>query len=241
MTTPKSPWLFRRPDENSRARLFCFPYSGCGASMYREWPREFDGIEVCLIQPPGRENRFREPHYGTYPQLAKDLITDLAPHLDRPFGLFGHCGGALAAYEVSRQLIAADLPTPRRLFVSSQVAPHDGPYGRFLELTRDGLRTELVNLITAQGGTPNPALVEVGLDLLCEDIEGNKQYHVPRQPLACGVTTIGWDGDNEIPLNLMGGWQDIAQQSRSVLLAGGHYAFLKAPQPLLHEFATDLE
>ena len=106
-----------------------------------------------LVQPPGRQNRIREPHYETYEQLATALIEFLSPYLDRPFAFFGHCSGALPGVEVTRQLAAAGLPLPRRLFVSAQVAPHDGPYGRLLELDREGLRDELAHIIvTARCG-----------------------------------------------------------------------------------------
>ena len=34
-------------------------------------------MEICLIQLPGRENRVREPHYGTYEELAVQLAESL--------------------------------------------------------------------------------------------------------------------------------------------------------------------
>jgi hypothetical protein len=58
--TGTSRWFLREPSAESGARLFCLPYSGCGASMYRRWPRFLGDIEVCPVQFPGRENRFRE-------------------------------------------------------------------------------------------------------------------------------------------------------------------------------------
>lgn len=136
----KTRWLLRQPDPEAGTRLFCFPYSGCGATMYERWPRRLGDVEICLVQPPGRQNRIREPHYQTYEQFAAELIESLSPHLDRPFAFFGHCSGALPGAEITRQLAAAGLPLPRRLFVSAQVAPHDGPYGRLLGLERDELR-----------------------------------------------------------------------------------------------------
>src|SRR6185503_20040560 len=212
-------WLLRRPSSDAAARLFCFPYSGSGASMYRSWPRRIGSIEVCPIQPPARENRIREPHYGTYEALAAALVDYLPPYLDRPFGFFGDCGGALPGVELTRQLEAAGLPTPRRLFISSQVAPHDGPYGRFLGLSRDELADELRKLIVALGGSPAPALVAMGLDLLSQDLEANRRYRSdgPRR-LPCGITVIGWTEDREIPMPLMQGWRELSEECRFALL-----------------------
>lgn len=245
MTTPqprpKKPprWLLRRPDPDAPARLFLFPYSGCGASMYQAWPRRIGAIDVCLIQPPARQNRIAEPHYGTYETMARDLVAYLRPYLDRPFAFFGHCGGALPGVEVTRHLAAAGLPLPTRVFVSGQVAPHDGPYGRLLELDRDGLRAELGHIITRLGGQPSGPLVEMGLQVLVNDLEANKRYSPGRITLPAGVTALGWSEDTEIPSGLMGGWRDTSADSRFVELDGDHFAFLSAPPALLAEIRRD--
>ncbi|WP_305787973.1 thioesterase II family protein [Symbioplanes lichenis] len=237
----KPNWLLRQPDPQAPARLFCFPYSGAGATMYERWPRRVGDAELCLIQPPGRQNRIREPHYGSYERLAAQLIDVMVPYLDRPFAFFGHCSGALPGVEVTRQLAAAGLPVPRRLFVSAQVAPHDGPYGKLLGQDRAGLRETLAELITNLGGTPTDALLDFGLDLLVQDVEANKRYVVPAPlDLPCGITAVGWSEDDQIPLSLMGGWKEMTADCRSVLLDGGHFAFLSAPGPLLAEIARDL-
>jgi surfactin synthase thioesterase subunit len=219
--TRKSRWLLRQPDPDAGVRLFCFPYSGSGATMYERWPRRFGDVEVCLVQPPGRQNRIREPHFETYESLAAELIEFLAPYLDRPFAFFGHCSGALPGVEVSRQLAAAGLPLPRRLFVSAQVAPH---------------------IIVNMGGQPSDTLLDLGLDLLVKDVEANKRYTVPGPlDLPCGITVIGWSDDREIPVRLMDGWRASAADCRYVLLDGGHFAFLAAPPALLAEIARDLD
>lgn len=234
-------WLLRRPSIDAHARLFCFPYSGCGASMYYRWPRRIGQIEVCLIQLPARENRIREPHYGTYEALASALVEHLQPYLDRPFGFFGHCGGALPGVELTHQLHEAGLPTPERVFVSSQVAPHEGPYGRFLGLDVDELADELRQLIITLGRDPSPALIEMGLELMSQDLEANRLYQPDGlRHLPCGITVIGWTEDNEIPMHMMDGWRDLSADCRFALLDGGHYDFLAAPPALLAEIERDL-
>ncbi|CRK56750.1 putative thioesterase [Alloactinosynnema sp. L-07] len=209
--------------------------------MYQRWPRWIGHVEVCLIQPPSRQNRIRDAHYETYEALAAALVEDLAPYLDTPFAFFGHCGGALPGVELTRQLDAAGLPVPRRVFVSSQVAPHDGPYGRLLEMNSDGLRDELATIITSLGGEPNGSLIEMGLELLVNDIEANKRYHVDAPlRLPCGITAIGWADDPEIPIQLMGGWLKSSDDCRYALLDGGHFEFLDAPAELLTEIELDM-
>jgi surfactin synthase thioesterase subunit len=209
--------------------------------MYGSWPRWIGGIEVCLIQPPARQNRIREPHYETYETLAAGLVEYLPPYLDKPFAFFGHCGGALPGVELTRALAAAGLPLPRRVFVSSQVAPHDGPYGRLLDLDRNGLGAELAKIIVSMGGEPIGELIDMGLNLLVQDIEANKRYIVAEPfQLPTGITAIGWSEDPEIPMDLMDGWKETSTDCRYTLLDGGHFEFLGAPAALLAEFEHDL-
>ena len=235
-----SRWFLRELSAESGARLFCLPYSGCGASMYRKWPRFIGDIEICPVQPPGRENRLREPPYETYEALADDLAEVLLPYLDRPFGLFGHCGSALPCYETAVRLAGRGYPVPARLFVSSQVAPQDGPHGRFLEMTDTELAEEVRTLIVELGGTPRPDLIELSLDILRADVEANKRYH-PSAPvrLSCPISALGWDEDAEVDYRSMDSWARCGDTEFRVL-GGPHYRFMDAPEELLDTFARDM-
>src|SRR5690606_16287675 len=100
------PWIIRfqsRPD--ARVRLFCLPHAGVGASAYRTWHTGLGPeVEVCAVQPPGRESRFREPPYRRLVDLADAVADAIAPETDRPYALFGHSMGAWVAFEVARRL-----------------------------------------------------------------------------------------------------------------------------------------
>ena len=235
--------LLRKPKDDVSTRLFCFPYSGLGASMYNRWPRIIGDVEICLVQPPGRENRIREAHFGTYENLAEDLIDSLAPYLDRPFGFFGHCGGALSAFATAVALKDAGLPAPEQLFMSSQVAPHEGPYGRFLSMSNSELAEELVTLTRALGGIPNPDMLAMSLRVLRADISANQQYKLLHAtPLSSSLVAIGWSDDSEISPSMMHGWRNFAAPDayREIVLEGNHHAFLDAPDELLNLFSSSL-
>jgi len=226
-------WLPREPSRTAAARVFLIPYSGCGASMYRQWPRERAGVEFLPVELPGHETRFAEPNFTSYAELATLMAAGLEPYLDVPFGFFGHCGSALAAYETSVHLVRAGMPTPAGLFVSSQVAPQDGPAGRFLSMDDHQLGAELEKLIRELGGTPSAELIELYLEVLRADVETNKRYVVPDPfRLPCPIAAIGWTGDDEIPYSTMGGWSACGE-TNSVLLEGGHHRFIEAPPDLL--------
>ncbi|MFF2081807.1 thioesterase II family protein [Kitasatospora sp. NPDC058162] len=233
-------WLLRRPRGEAASRLFLFPYSGLGASMYSKWPASVGGAEVCAVQFPSRENRIREPHYGTYEELAANVAEGLLPYLDRPFGFFGHCGGALPAFATALHLFKEGLPTPDWLFMSSQVSPHDGPFGRWLGLNENELRAELELFFAKLGAQPNPDIIEMGLGVLIDDLEANKKYHLDEPvEMPSALHAIGWDVDKEIRPEQMGGWARYTAEDRfhRAILPGDHHTFLGAPEGLLEVLA----
>jgi surfactin synthase thioesterase subunit len=220
-------------------RLFCFPYGGVGASMFAEWPPHIGHAEVCPIQFPGRENRISEGYFGSYQQLATDLCEALRPWLTAPFGFFGHCSGALVAFETVLRLQELELPSPELLVASGQVAPHDCPFDRLLDLDDDGLRAELLDVIRSRGVSAHPALVDVALRVLRDDLDAARQYHrsVPIK-IDCPITAVHWDRDVEIDRGQLDGWLRYSDQSQVVVLSGGHYDVLAAPESLISLLST---
>ncbi|QLZ67641.1 polyketide synthase [Legionella sp. PC1000] len=118
-------WIANRTIQaNAQVRLFCFPFGGGGASIYREWQQEFpDFIEVCPIQLPGRENRMEEPPLANLDTLVSMLANQLKPQLNLPFAFFGHSFGSLIGFELSRYLRRHNLPQPAHLFASAYPDP----------------------------------------------------------------------------------------------------------------------
>jgi surfactin synthase thioesterase subunit len=221
------------PSPTARARVFLVPYSGCGASVYRRWPRERNGVEYCAVQPPGREHRLREPSYRTFGELAEELCRDLAPYLDRPYALFGHCASALPAYQTVVELARAGLPAPARLYVSSQVAPQDGPVSRFLSMSDAELIVELRQLMAEMGAEPLPGMLELHVKVLRADLEAHRRFVVPEPAaVSCPITAIGWAEDEDIPADRMDGWPRCGDTT-DVLLPGRPDRFVVAPDDLL--------
>lgn len=241
MTVHTSKWLLRIPSAEAEGRVFCFPYSGVGASMFNRWPRWIGPFEVCPIQLPGRENRVAEPHFRTYPRLAGSLADEFHLFLDRPFIFFGHCAGALPAYETARLLAGRELPSPRRLVVSAQVAPHDCPHDRFLELGDADLTAELARVVTLRGGQPHPDLLELSLAVLHADLEASRSYGLAEPaPVPMDITVVHWAGDPEVTRQELAGWACYASEVDFVVMDGGHYSFLTPPEELLSLLAARL-
>ncbi len=209
--------------------------------MFSQWPRLVGDIEICPIQLPARENRLREPHFGTYEELARSIIDPLLPYLDRPFAFFGHCAAALPAFEVAHRLHEEGLPTPDSLVVSAQVAPHHCPFDRYLELADEQLLVELGALVQARGGKPHPMLLGMMLDVLRQDLESNRVYRRPKPvSLPTRIVALHWESDVEIRQDQLLGWSQYAESVSFEVLDGGHFDFLSAPAELMDVLARSL-
>ncbi|MDT0616323.1 thioesterase II family protein [Streptomyces lancefieldiae] len=232
-TTDASPWFVRPPSTGHPARIFCFPFAGSGASAYSDWPAVLGDIEVCPVQFPGRENRLAEPHYGTYENLVTGLAEVLAPLLDRPFAFFGHCAGALPAYETALRLAELGLPGPDRLFVSGQPAPHDASCDRMLTMTESELRAEIEWFLRGRRIEPRPDMVDLGLTVLLRDQAAARAYRRP-EPVAvpCPVVVVHWRDDPDVSLAELEGWRWYADSVGIRVVEGGRYDVMNAPDEL---------
>lgn len=150
-------WIaYRKANPKAHLRLFCFPYAGAGASLFRTWGQDLPSwIEVCPIQLPGRESRYVELAYERIEPLVEALSGGLEPFLDQPYAFFGHSMGALIAFELARVLRARNRRLPSYMFVSGSRGPRrSNPYPSTLGLPDEQLVRELSNM----GGTPEGIL-----------------------------------------------------------------------------------
>jgi surfactin synthase thioesterase subunit len=231
--TATSPWFVRPPSAAHPARLFCFPYSGTGASAYSAWPAAIGDTEVCPLQFPGRENRLAAPHYGTYENLAAGLAEPLAPLLDRPYAFFGHCAGALPAFETVVRLAELGLPQPDCLFVSGQAAPHDEPGDRMLTMTEAELRAELELVVRSRGIEPRPDMIDMGMTVLLHDLAAARAYRRAEPvTVGCPIVVLHWREDPEVRLDQLQGWHQYSDSVEFRVVAGGHHNFADAPGEL---------
>ncbi|MEU3730973.1 thioesterase domain-containing protein [Streptomyces sp. NPDC033538] len=232
-TTVASPWFVRPPAAGHAARIFTFPFAGSGASAFSAWPAALGDTEICPVQFPGRENRLAHPHYGTYENLAAGLAEALRPLLDVPYAFFGHCAGALPAYETVLRLAELGLPTPACLIVSGQPAPHDASRDRMLVLTEPELRAEVESFLRGRGIEPRPDMVDLGLMVLLRDHAAAAAYRRTEPvPLPCPVVVLHWRDDPDVSPEQLQGWRRYADQAEFVSVDGGHYDFMDAPDEL---------
>lgn len=217
------------PRPGAPLRLFCFPYAGGGASIYRLWPRGLPAdVEVVGVQPPGRESRWRDEAFRHVAPMADDALASLEAHLDRPFAFFGHSMGAILAFEVARRLTRRGGVTPEHLIVSGRPAPTVAEvHPPIHDLPRD----EFIAEIRRYSGTPEEVLQNDELMSLLEpvlraDFTVSETYeHDPDGPrLSMPLTVLGGTDDPDVPVESLEPWSEqTSGPFRAHIIQGGHF------------------
>lgn len=238
-------WIAHRtPRRAARVRLFCFPYAGGGASLFRTWSDDLPPeIEVCPVQLPGREARMAEPLFDRLAPLVEAAADRLMPHLNRSFAFFGHSMGAMISFELARLLRSRGALSPLHLFASGCLPPHVPDPNPIHHLPDDGV----VQNMRSFGGMSedilqNEELMRVLLPLLRADSAVTETYvHSPGAPLRCPITAFGGHRDNVVPPGAIEGWsQHTSRGFSSELFDGDHFFLQSARGPLLQSVARRL-
>src|SRR5690606_16926142 len=116
-------FLTPEPRSDRRTRLFCLPYAGGSAAVYRPWMTALpDEVELVSVQLPGRGWRLRESPLRDLHAAADEIAEAISEMDDLPFAVFGHSMGAWLGLEVVRRLEGAGR-APLRFFASGRQAP----------------------------------------------------------------------------------------------------------------------
>ncbi len=216
---------------SAKMTLFCVPHAGVGTSAFRGWAEAVDEtIEVCLVQLPGREGRFREP----LPSSVLDLAPELAAHLgdvERPFAFYGHSLGALLAFETARALRRILGRQPVHLFAAAAPAPQ-------LPWEHSPLRSlpepEFIDEIQKRyGRIPSQVLADTEirqllLPVLRADVGMVETYQYSSEsPLDCGITVLCGDQDHMVSRGSAEAWRAQTSRDFSLLVLPGNHLFLQ--------------
>ncbi|UWP85392.1 alpha/beta fold hydrolase [Dactylosporangium fulvum] len=245
-TSYTSPWLITpKPDNTARLRLFCIPYAGGGASMYRAWMHRLPGgVEVNAVQLPGREERFREEPMRELDDVVARLGAVLAENTDRPYAILGHSMGSLLAFETARRLRAGGCPAPELLVVSgrgaAQIPP---PWSAVHHLPED----EFVQQVMRMHGTPawvfeNQQLREMVIRVLRADLSVVDTYRYHEEaPLSCPITAFTSPNDPLAPPEHVRAWaEQTAADFRYHEVDGGHFFLRDNAERFLSLLSSEL-
>jgi surfactin synthase thioesterase subunit len=208
-------------------QLFCFPYAGASAAIYRRWRAGLPAwIESHPVELPGHGRRFGEPLETSIAGIVAGVLPELRRHARGPFALFGHSLGALIAFEVAHALRAERAGEPLMVFASGTHAPSRWEREPDASIDTDaGLRAELARL----DGTPgcvmsSPELMELTLPIVRADFQAGQRYRcAPTRRIGCAIHAIGGADDTTDEATLQAwGEHTTCEFARSVL-PGGHF------------------
>jgi medium-chain acyl-[acyl-carrier-protein] hydrolase len=238
-------WIVRyRQNEQARLRLFCFPYAGGGASIFRPWvdalPPE---VEICGIQLPGRESRLGEQAYTRLTPLIQALEGAISPYLDRPFAFYGHSMGALLSFELARQLRRTQDKLPVCIYLAAYRAPQlPNPNIKIYHLP-----SEVFKVVLRADGIPdtilkNEELMQAILPTLRADFELCDTYEFRDEPpLACPFLIFGGLEDVRVRAADLEAWPvHSSAECHLSMLPGSHFFLHSAQDLLLTEISQDL-
>ena len=219
-------------------QLFCLPYAGGSAAVYRTWiGRLRPEVEVRAVQLPGRGWRLNEAPVDRMDPLADRVAGAIAGAVAGPFALFGHSMGSWLGLEVVRRLEAMG-HRPVCFFASGRQGPSLGcTEPPMAHLPDDAFVDEVQR---RYGGIPpeirhEPELVALLLPSLRADIALLEEYrHAPPGPVRTPIHALHGLGDRVVPRDGLDSWAIETEGGFDLTeFPGGHFYFQPDEGPLL--------
>ncbi|QUQ68329.1 thioesterase II family protein [Kutzneria sp. CA-103260] len=224
-------------------QLFCVPYAGGSARVYRNWRREFpDSTEVVPLEFAGRGSRAAQPFPDSVAEAALDLAETVRERATGvPYVLFGHSMGSLVVFEMAVALRALGLPSPALVVVSARNPPHiRAKWNAHVPELPDA---ELLDLLAGVGGVPpglSPAIAAgFFLPLLRADLRIAVKYDAGAadRSIDAPILVLAGREDPLVDPELVAQWGRYTERGCTVVEHGGHHFSLFGQ---VHELAGAL-
>jgi medium-chain acyl-[acyl-carrier-protein] hydrolase len=215
-------------------RVFCMPYAGGSADIYRGWQRWFpEQIDICLVHLPGRGKRVREKPFTQLTPLVKAIAAQIGAKIKVPYAFYGHSMGALISFELGRELLDKHRNSPAHIFVSGCRAPQ---WPRTKRPTFNLPHDKFIDELKRLNGTPrevfdDPELMEVFFKILRADFEIVDTYEYRRKErLSCPITVYGGLQDEDVSVESCRAWQEQTSVNCKVQMFEGDHFFIRNPR-----------
>jgi medium-chain acyl-[acyl-carrier-protein] hydrolase len=234
-----------RQRTTAKVRLFCFPYAGGSAAIFREWADDLsNSFDVWSVEYAGRGARRGAAPFRRISPLVDALLPELRAELTDSYAFFGHSMGALVAFEILRRLRREKAPPAVCFFASGCRAPSTGPRRRQIH---DLPELEFIEKLRELGGTPevvlaNDDLMQMALPALRADFEAGEQYAYERGPkLDCPILVYSGLHDSIVSQEDLAEWKTESSDGTIVrMFPGAHFFLHSAKETVLRVLTRDL-
>jgi len=158
---------------NAKLNLFCFPYAGGCASVYRDLANSLpESVQLWSFQLPGREERFGEPFVHELHEVKSIIMGELSKFNDKPYIILGYSMGGRLAYEAAILARKFHMRSPEAMIVCAAKPPHKLRDKIIYNLPDDEFVAEIRdNSGTSQAVLDEPSLMEILLPRLRADYQ----------------------------------------------------------------------
>lgn len=220
-----APWIKRYPGTTETGAAVVFPHAGGAAVAYRPLATALSarGTHTYVMQYPRRADRLAHPEHATVEQLATDLFEAGDWSSVGPLQLFGHCMGAVVAFEFARVAEQHGVAV-RALWVSAGQAPSDVVAAPDLPTAPRQMLAEMVDL----GGTDarllgDPDFVDLLLTAVGADYRALNVY-AGGGAIAADIHALGGLDDHRIDQDMLRRWESHTDGAFTLsMFDGGHF------------------
>lgn len=227
MTIEHPRWIKRFPGARSDGATVVFPHAGGAAAAYRPLAKalSINGSDTYIVQYPQRAERLSHPAPADLGELAQQLFDAAEWTKLGSLDLFGHCMGAVVAFEFARIAEKHGVPV-RRLWASAGQAPSTVAESPPLPTSDREVLADMMDL----GGT-DPCLLdeEDFVELLVRAVQADyraldRYACAPDVRIAADVHAVAGDSDHRVTREQMQRWEThTAGRYTLSLFAGGHF------------------
>ncbi|MGO9183500.1 non-ribosomal peptide synthetase [Mycobacterium sp.] len=204
------PWVKRFTGSAAHCSVVVFPHAGGAAAAYRSLAKilSANDLDTYIVQYPQRADRRNDPAAESIGALALELFEAGDWAAAAPLSLFGHCMGAVVAFEFARVAESRGVPV-RLLWASAGQAPSSVNASGPLPTSAGGVLADMVDL----GGT-DPALLddEEFVELLVRAVRAdyralNAYSCRPGVRIGADIHAIGGSRDHRITRDMLAAWE----------------------------------
>lgn len=227
------PWIKRYPGRTgigaAGGATVVFPHAGGAAAAYRTLATALsaNGVDAYVVQYPQRADRLTHPAAETVTDLAMELFEAGDWGRVGPVQLFGHCMGAVVAFEFAR--IAEEHGVDvRQLWVSASQAPATVAASPPLPTTDREVVADMVDL----GGTDPRLLadedfVELLVRAVRADYEAFNRYSCDSDVrIRADIHVLGGSHDHRVDRHMLQRWETHTQNVFTLLMFDGDHFYI---------------